>query len=82
MKVTAAPVRDSGAEEPVYLTERETDVAALVVEGLTNAKIATRLFISVRTVESHVMQLRIKLGARRRHDIPARLKALGMGAGD
>jgi DNA-binding CsgD family transcriptional regulator len=33
-------------------------------------------------VESHVMQLRIKLGARRRHDIPARLKALGMGAGD
>jgi DNA-binding CsgD family transcriptional regulator len=82
MKVTAAPVRDSGAEEPVYLTERETDVAALVVEGLTNAKIATRLFISVRTVEPHVMQLRIKLGARRRHDIPARLKALGMGAGD
>ena len=42
---------------------RETEVLALVRERLTNAEIADRLFVSVRTVETHVSALLRKLGA-------------------
>ncbi len=45
------------------LTARETEVLVLVRERLTNAEIADRLFVSVRTVETHVSALLRKLGA-------------------
>ena len=45
------------------LTPRETEVLALVQQRLTNAEIADRLFVSVRTVETHVSALLRKLGA-------------------
>jgi DNA-binding CsgD family transcriptional regulator/sugar lactone lactonase YvrE len=48
------------------LTRREREVAILVAQGLTNREIATRLFISERTAESHVEQIRGKLGFRSR----------------
>lgn len=51
------------------LTRRELEVAALIAQGLSNQEIATRLFLSVRTVESHVLQARTKLGAERRRDL-------------
>jgi DNA-binding CsgD family transcriptional regulator len=44
------------------VSARETDVLAGVAEHLTNAEIAERLFISVRTVETHVSSLLRKLG--------------------
>jgi non-specific serine/threonine protein kinase len=44
------------------LTRREREVAGLVAEGLTNREIADRLFISTRTVETHVQHLLDKLG--------------------
>ena len=53
------------------LTRREREVANLVAEGLTNRDIATRLFISERTAESHVEQIRGKLGFRSRSQIAA-----------
>jgi DNA-binding NarL/FixJ family response regulator len=44
------------------LTEREREVLALVAEGLSNRAIATRLFVTERTVEAHVKQIFQKLG--------------------
>lgn len=46
------------------LTEREREVLGLLSEGLTNAAIAERLFVSVHTVRNHVANLSAKLGAR------------------
>jgi DNA-binding CsgD family transcriptional regulator/sugar lactone lactonase YvrE len=51
------------------LTRREREVAVLVGQGLTNREIATRLFISERTAESHVEQIRGKLGFHSRVQI-------------
>jgi DNA-binding CsgD family transcriptional regulator/sugar lactone lactonase YvrE len=51
------------------LTRREREVAILVGQGLTNREIATRLFISERTAESHVEQIRGKLGFHTRVQI-------------
>ncbi len=53
------------------LSERESEVLALVAEGLTNAEIARRLIISVRTVESHVASLLRKLGLEDRRALGA-----------
>jgi DNA-binding CsgD family transcriptional regulator len=44
------------------VSAREAEVLAGIAEHLTNAEIADRLFISVRTVESHVSSLLRKLG--------------------
>jgi predicted ATPase/DNA-binding CsgD family transcriptional regulator len=53
------------------VSEREAEVLALVGEHLTNAEIAARLFISVRTVESHVSSLLRKLDAPDRRALGA-----------
>jgi DNA-binding CsgD family transcriptional regulator len=54
---------------PFGLTPREVDVAGLLVRQLTNAEIAARLFISVKTVDHHVSSILAKLGvATRRED--------------
>jgi DNA-binding NarL/FixJ family response regulator len=48
------------------LSERETEVLALVGGGLTNAEVAQRLFLSPETVRTYVSRLRTKTGARDR----------------
>ncbi|HZD04603.1 MAG TPA: LuxR C-terminal-related transcriptional regulator, partial [Longimicrobiales bacterium] len=48
------------------LTSRQREVAELVAEGLTNAEIARALFISVRTVESHLDHIYTRLGINSR----------------
>ena len=51
------------------LGQRETDVARLVADGLSNKEIGARLFISERTVESHVRSIMNKLGFNTRAQI-------------
>ena len=57
--------------ERARLTERELEVAQLVVAGLSNAQIAAKLVVSVRTVESHIHRLIRKLGVANRHEVRA-----------
>jgi DNA-binding CsgD family transcriptional regulator len=45
------------------ITAREAEVLGLVAQGMTNAQIATRLFLSPRTVDTHVANLLAKTGA-------------------
>ena len=53
------------------LSAREYEVACLVAEGLTNREIADRLFLSPKTISSHVEHILAKLGAARRAEIAA-----------
>lgn len=48
------------------ISRRERDVVVLICEGLTNAEIARRLFISTETVKSHVLKTLPRVGARNR----------------
>jgi DNA-binding NarL/FixJ family response regulator len=53
------------------LTKRQQVVARLVAEGLTNREIAARLYISERTAEGHVEQIRNKMGFSSRSQVAA-----------
>ena len=59
-RLTTAPC---GTER---LTSRELEVLGLVADGLSNAEIATRLFVSDRTVHAHLRTIYRKLGVRSR----------------
>jgi len=61
------PDPSAAAQAPVAgLTERETEVLALVAKGLSNAEIATELIMSPATAKTHVSRLLTKLSARDR----------------
>jgi DNA-binding NarL/FixJ family response regulator len=53
------------------LTDREGEALTLVAQGLTNAEIGERLFVSLSTVKAHLSSLHTKLGARNRVELAA-----------
>jgi DNA-binding NarL/FixJ family response regulator len=55
------------------LTEREQEITGLVAQGWTNRQIATRLFISEKTVETHVSHILGKVGVPTRTALVARV---------
>ena len=57
------------APDPGTLSARERELVTLVAQGRTNAQIAAQLYISVRTVGSHLDRIRDKTGCRRRADL-------------
>jgi DNA-binding NarL/FixJ family response regulator len=60
------------------LTRREIEVVRLVAMGHTSREIARELFLSPRTVESHVSSILIKLDCRSRADAARRASELGL----
>jgi len=68
----------AGAPDPGTLSARERELVTLVAQGRTNAQIAEQLYISVRTVGSHLDRIRDKTGCRRRADLTRLALAAGL----
>lgn len=64
-KLAAEPEKSAASD----LSERETDVLRLIALGHTNAEIAEKLYISVRTVETHRAHIQQKLGVSSRAEL-------------
>jgi DNA-binding NarL/FixJ family response regulator len=60
------------------LTDRESEILALIAGGATNREIAADLFLSPHTVKEHTSTLYRKLGARNRADAVQRAQRLGL----
>jgi DNA-binding CsgD family transcriptional regulator len=67
-------VTQTAAEE--VLSEREIEIAQLVLQGKTYAEIGEAVYISPRTVEHHIAHIRRRLGASSRSDVLAKLRIL------
>lgn len=78
-----APARTRAADGGHHLlSEREHEVAALVLEGLTYKQVAERLYLSAKTVEHHMARIRQRLGCTDRQELLSRLRSLIGGASE
>jgi len=70
--------RPATRANPANLTPRELEVLALLGDGLTNAEIAERLFLSEKTVAHHVSAILRKLGVANRVQAVTEAARLGI----
>ncbi|WP_030450131.1 AAA family ATPase [Herbidospora cretacea] len=68
---------EPAAGVPAQLSDAERRVAELAAKGHTNVEIATRLYITVSTVEQHLTRVFRKLNVSRRTELPATLAEVG-----
>jgi DNA-binding CsgD family transcriptional regulator len=69
MLTTSGSPQAPAAPGVVRLSARERELVTLVAQGHTNVQIAAQLYISLRTVGSHLDRIRDKTGCRRRADL-------------
>ncbi|MEO5678938.1 MAG: response regulator transcription factor, partial [Acidimicrobiales bacterium] len=60
------------------LSDRELEVLRMIALGLTNAEIGERLYVSVRTVETHRSHIHQKLNVRNRAELVRRAREAGL----
>jgi DNA-binding CsgD family transcriptional regulator len=72
-----AAISGRAPSAPDALTRTEEEVAALAAAGLTNQQIADRLFISTKTVATHLSHAYAKLNVRSRTELAARMSRTG-----
>ncbi len=72
------PRRATTLGNPAGLTTRQIDVLRLLADGLTNAELAERLFLSVKTVDHHVSAILTKLDVTKRRDAVRRARETGI----
>ena len=78
LRATGERVRNRTTDPPAQLTARETQIARLAGDGLSNRQIAAQLFISPHTVEYHLHKIFAKLTIASRNQLPSAL-ANGLG---
>ncbi|OAI40296.1 hypothetical protein AYO39_01590 [Actinobacteria bacterium SCGC AG-212-D09] len=74
---TGLRITDSMATGVESLTARELRVAALAADGMTNRQIATMLYITTKTVETHLSHVYQKLHITRRSELPGAMAGAG-----
>lgn len=74
--------RQASLANRVGLTSRQVEVLGLMRDGLTNAEMASALYLSVKTVGHHVSAILLKLDASNRKEAVKRAQSLGILAGE
>ena len=72
----AAPRPGSSTTRESRLSDREREVAELLLQGMPYRDIGSQLFISAKTVEHHVARIRRRLGAESRSELISMLRAM------
>ncbi len=70
------PQKIGGVDVGAVLSDREREVAELVLAGMTYKQVGKRLFISAKTVEHHIGRIKQRLGCADREELLTRLRGL------